>query len=77
MERLNGHLCVLHGRCVCGSVCGCVRAAEQHRQQLMMEEQRKLVQQKAQTEAQLARYNDELARKRMQVGRHSLLTWIP
>lgn len=43
----------------------------------MMEEQRKLVQQKAQTEAQLARYNDELARKRMQVGRHSLLTWIP
>lgn len=33
----------------------------------MYEEQRKLVQQQAQTKAQLARYEDELSRKRMQV----------
>lgn len=33
----------------------------------MYEEQRKLVQQQAQTKAQLARYEDELTRKRMQV----------
>lgn len=33
----------------------------------MYEEQRKLVQQQAQTKAQMARYEDELTRKRMQV----------
>lgn len=50
---------------------------EQDRQRMMLEEQRKLVQQKAQTEAQLARYNDELARKRMQVGNCPWVPWIP
>ena len=34
----------------------------------MSEEQRNLVQQQAQTKAQMLRYEDELARKRMQVG---------
>ena len=34
---------------------------------MMLDEQQKLVQQQAQTKAQLARYEDELARKRMQV----------
>lgn len=33
----------------------------------MYEEQKKLVQQQAQTKAQMARYEDELTRKRMQV----------
>ncbi|KAH9319713.1 hypothetical protein KI387_021482, partial [Taxus chinensis] len=36
------------------------------RQQALYEEQRKLVQQQAQAKAQMARYEDELARKRMQ-----------
>jgi hypothetical protein len=39
----------------------------QKKQQLIYEEQKKLVQQQAQTKAQMARYEDELARKRMQV----------
>jgi len=34
----------------------------------MYEEQKKLNQQQAQTKAQLARYEDELTRKRMQVN---------
>lgn len=34
---------------------------------MIYEEQKKLVQQQAQTKAQMARYDDELARKRMQV----------
>lgn len=33
---------------------------------MIYEEQKKLVQQQAQTKAQMARYEDELARKRMQ-----------
>jgi ATPase family AAA domain-containing protein 3A/B len=39
----------------------------QDRQRVAYEEQKKLVQQQAQTKAQMARYEDELARKRMQV----------
>ncbi|KAH7431239.1 hypothetical protein KP509_08G038900 [Ceratopteris richardii] len=39
---------------------------EMKKQQVMYEEQKKLVQQQAQTKAQMARYEDELARKRMQ-----------
>lgn len=35
---------------------------------MVHEEQRKTLQQQAQTKAQLARYEDELARKRMQVS---------
>jgi len=38
----------------------------QDRQRVIYEEQKKLVQQQAQTKAQMARYDDELARKRMQ-----------
>ena len=33
----------------------------------MYEDQRKLIEQQAQTKAQMARYEDDLARKRMQV----------
>lgn len=40
----------------------------QDRQRVVYEEQKKLVQQQAQTKAQMARYEDELARKRMQVS---------
>lgn len=44
----------------------------------MYEEQRKLVQQQAQTKAQLARYEDELTRKRMQVSLKSGgFLWLP
>ena len=39
----------------------------QERQKVVYEEQRKLQQANAQTKAQLQRYEDELARKRMQV----------
>lgn len=39
----------------------------QERQQKLAEEQRNLVQQQSQAKAQLLRYEDELARKRMQV----------
>lgn len=43
----------------------------------MYEEQRKLVQQQAQTKAQLARYEDELTRKRMQVKFLYVVTSMP
>jgi len=43
----------------------------------MYEEQRKLVQQQAQTKAQLARYEDELTRKRMQVQFLYVVTSMP
>ena len=39
----------------------------------MYEDQRKLIEQQAQTKAQMARYEDDLARKRMQVYFWSLL----
>jgi len=40
----------------------------QDRQRKLHEEQRNLIQQQAQAKAQMLRYEDELARKRMQVG---------
>lgn len=40
----------------------------QDRQRVIYEEQKKLAQQQAQTKAQMARYEDELARKRMQAN---------
>jgi len=39
----------------------------QERQRKMAEEQRNLIQEQAQRQAQVLRYEDELARKRMQV----------
>lgn len=39
------------------------------------EEQRKSMQQDAQSKAQLAQYNDELARKRLDLGQQGSLTW--
>jgi len=38
----------------------------QERQRVIYEEQKKLAQHQAQTKSQMARYEDELARKRMQ-----------
>ena len=40
----------------------------QDRQRKLAEEQRNLIQEQAQAKAQMLRYEDELARKRMQVG---------
>jgi ATPase family AAA domain-containing protein 3A/B len=40
--------------------------AWQERQRVVYDEQRKLAQHQAQTKSQMARYEDELARKRMQ-----------
>jgi hypothetical protein len=42
-------------------------SCSQERQRVIYDEQKKLAQQQAQTKAQMARYEDELARKRMQV----------
>lgn len=45
----------------------CLYLHWQDKQQKMAEEQRNLVQQQSQAKAQMLRYEDELARKRMQV----------
>lgn len=45
----------------------CIHLCLQERQRKLAEEQRNLVQQQAQAKAQMLRYEDELARKRMQV----------
>jgi len=39
----------------------------QERQKIIYDEQKKLAQHQAQTKSQMAKYEDELARKRMQV----------
>ncbi|CDY38078.1 BnaC02g06950D [Brassica napus] len=49
--------------------------AEAERQRVIHEEQKKLAQHQAQTKAQMARYEDELARKRMQAC-HSTNTFL-
>uniref|UniRef100_M4E487 AAA+ ATPase domain-containing protein n=1 Tax=Brassica campestris TaxID=3711 RepID=M4E487_BRACM len=49
--------------------------AEAERQRVIHEEQKKLAQHQAQTKAQMARYEDELARKRMQAC-HSTHTFL-
>lgn len=49
----------------------------QERQRVIYDEQKKLVEKQAQSKAQLARYEDELARKRMQVMRFLFRGWGP
>jgi Domain of unknown function (DUF3523) len=53
--------------CLYGRLENLIDVILQDRQRVVYEEQKKLVQQQAQTKAQMARYEDELARKRMQV----------
>lgn len=53
---------ILIGLCVLYSV------ACQERQRVIYDEQKKLAQHQAQTKSQMARYEDELARKRMQAS---------
>lgn len=43
-----------------------IRLIFQERQRVIYDEQKKLTQQQAQVKAQMSRYEDELARKRMQ-----------
>lgn len=65
----------VHCICLLCLIIECGNAQE--RQKVMYEEQRKLVQQQAQTKAQLARYEDELTRKRMQVKFLCVVTSMP